>query len=42
MDQPEAHAIVARFRKGRPLIELYDSVLIPALTMAELDRQRRN
>jgi hypothetical protein len=40
MDQPEAHTIVAQFLKGRPLVELYDSVLIPALTMAGLDRHK--
>jgi predicted PurR-regulated permease PerM len=38
MDQPEAHAIVDRFLRDRPLLELYDSVLIPALTLAEQDR----
>ena len=30
MDQLEAQAIVDEFLKGRPLVELYDSVLIPA------------
>jgi predicted PurR-regulated permease PerM len=40
MDQLEAHTIVAQFLKGRPLIELYDSVLIPALSMAEQDRHK--
>jgi hypothetical protein len=40
MDQLEAHAIVGQFLKGRPLVELYDSVLIPALTMAEQDRHK--
>jgi hypothetical protein len=38
MDQSEARAIVDSFLKGRPLIELYDSVLIPALSLAEQDR----
>jgi|SRR5579863_518185 len=38
MDQSEARAIVESFLKGRPLIELYDSVLIPALSLAEQDR----
>ena len=38
MDQLEARTIVDSFLKGRPLIELYDSVLIPALTLAEQDR----
>jgi predicted PurR-regulated permease PerM len=40
MDQPEAHAIVDRFLKGRSLVELYDSVLIPALSLAEQDRHK--
>lgn len=40
MDQPEAHAIVDRFLKERPLVELYDSVLIPALSLAEQDRHK--
>jgi predicted PurR-regulated permease PerM len=40
MDQMEAHTIVAQFLKGRPLVELYDSVLIPALSMAEQDRHK--
>lgn len=40
MDQLEAHTIVGQFLKGRPLVELYDSVLIPALGMAELDRHK--
>jgi len=40
MDQPEAHAVVDRFLKGRPLVELYDSVLVPALSLAEQDRHK--
>jgi predicted PurR-regulated permease PerM len=40
MDQQEAHSIVSQFLKGRPLVELYDSVLIPALSMAEQDRHK--
>ncbi len=40
MDQSEAHTIVEQFMKVRPLIELYDSVLIPALSMAEQDRHK--
>jgi predicted PurR-regulated permease PerM len=40
MDQLEAQSIANRFLKGRPLIELYDSLLIPALTMAEHDRHK--
>jgi predicted PurR-regulated permease PerM len=39
-DQLEAHTIVDEFLKGRPLVELYDSVLIPALSMAEQDRHK--
>jgi hypothetical protein len=40
MDQPEAHAIVSRFLKEQSLVELYDSVLIPALSLAEQDRHK--
>ncbi len=40
MDQPEAHVIVDRFLKEKPLVELYDSVLIPALSLAEQDRHK--
>jgi hypothetical protein len=40
MDQVEAHTIVGESFKGRPLVELYDSVLIPALSMAEQDRHK--
>jgi predicted PurR-regulated permease PerM len=40
MDQLEAHTIVGQFLKVRPLVELYDSVLIPALGMAEQDRHK--
>jgi predicted PurR-regulated permease PerM len=40
MDQLEAHSIVGQFLKGKRLVELYDSVLIPALTMAEQDRHK--
>ena len=40
MDQLEAHTIVSQFLKGRHLLELYDSVLIPALSMAEQDRHK--
>jgi predicted PurR-regulated permease PerM len=40
MDQMEAHTIVVEFLKGRPLVELYDSVLVPALSMAEQDRHK--
>jgi predicted PurR-regulated permease PerM len=40
MDQTEARSVVDEFLKAHSLIELYDSVLIPALTMAEQDRHR--
>lgn len=40
MDQLEARAIVDRFLKDKPLVELYDSVLIPALSLAEQDRHK--
>ena len=40
MDQLEAHTVVDQFLKGRPLVELYDAVLIPALSMAEQDRHK--
>ncbi len=38
MDQLEARAVVDSFLKERSLVDLYDSVLIPALTLAEQDR----
>lgn len=40
MDQLEAEGIVSHFMKGKSLVELYDSVLIPALSMAEQDRHK--
>ncbi len=40
MDQLEARTIVDQFAKGKPLVELYDAVLIPALSMAEQDRHQ--
>jgi predicted PurR-regulated permease PerM len=40
MDQKEAHTIADRFLEGKPLVELYDSVLIPALSLAEQDRHQ--
>jgi predicted PurR-regulated permease PerM len=40
MDQAEAQSVIDLFLKEHPLIELYDSVLIPALTLAEQDRHR--
>ena len=40
MDQLEAQSIATQFLKGRPLVEMYDELLIPALTMAEQDRHK--
>jgi hypothetical protein len=40
MDQLEAQSIVSHALSEKPLIELYDSVLIPALNMAEQDRHK--
>jgi predicted PurR-regulated permease PerM len=40
MDQLEAQTLVGQFLKGKSLVELYDSVLIPALSMAEQDRHK--
>ena len=40
MDQSEAHAIVDRCLKEKSLVELYDSVLLPALSLAEQDRHK--
>jgi predicted PurR-regulated permease PerM len=40
MDQREAHAIANRFLETKPLVELYDSVLIPALALVEQDRHQ--
>jgi predicted PurR-regulated permease PerM len=38
MDQQEARAVANRFLEGKSLVELYDSVLIPALALVEQDR----
>jgi hypothetical protein len=40
MDQLEAQSIVSQALKEKSLIEFYDSVLIPALNMAEQDRHK--
>jgi predicted PurR-regulated permease PerM len=40
MDQHEAHAVATRFLEGKSLLELYDSVLIPALSLVEQDRHQ--
>ena len=42
MDQHEARAVANRFLDGKPLVELYDSVLIPALALVEQDRHQGN
>ncbi|WP_260735963.1 AI-2E family transporter [Tunturiibacter lichenicola] len=42
MDQREAHAIATQFLEGKPLVELYDAVLIPALSLVEQDRHQGN
>jgi hypothetical protein len=42
MDQREAHAIANQFLEGKPLVELYDAVLIPALSLVEQDRHQGN
>lgn len=40
MDQEEARAVVDLFLKDHTLADLYDQVLIPAMSMAEQDRHR--
>ena len=40
MDQNEAHSIADRFLDKRPLIDFYDTVLLPALGLVEQDRHR--
>jgi predicted PurR-regulated permease PerM len=40
MDQLEAYAVAGQFLEGRTLVDLYDAVLIPALSMAEQDRHK--
>jgi predicted PurR-regulated permease PerM len=40
MDQNEAHSIADRFLSKRPLMDFYDTVLLPALGMVEQDRHR--
>ena len=40
MDQNEAHSIADRFLIERPLIDFYDSVLLPALGLVEQDRHK--
>ncbi len=38
LDQREALGIVETYLKDKPLVELYDQVIVPALAMAEQDR----
>src|SRR5580704_3344646 len=40
MDEHEARAVVDQFKKGKSLAEVYDAVIIPAITMAEQDRHK--
>jgi predicted PurR-regulated permease PerM len=40
MDNQDANLVVDAFLKDNTLAQLYDSVLVPALTMAEQDRHR--
>lgn len=40
LDQHEAKAVIDAFLKEHPLIQLYDDVMIPALSMAEEDRHK--
>ncbi len=40
MNQLEARAVIETFLKDRPVIQLYDEVVIPALSMAEEDRHK--
>jgi predicted PurR-regulated permease PerM len=40
LDQEDARTIATTFLKGHTLVQLYDEVLIPALTLAEQDRHK--
>lgn len=40
LDREEVQGVVEMFLKQHTLLELYDSVLVPALTMAEQDRHK--
>ena len=40
MDQVEAHLIADSFLEGKQLVELYDGVVLPALALAEQDRNK--
>ena len=40
MDQTEAHNIADKFLDGHRLVDLYDGVVLPALSLAEQDRHK--
>ena len=40
MDQTEAHHIADKFLEGHSLVDLYDNVVLPALSLAEQDRHK--
>ncbi len=40
MDQAEARAIADKFLETRPMADLYDTVVLPALALAEQDRHK--
>jgi predicted PurR-regulated permease PerM len=42
MDQKEARAVAKRFLEHKSIVELYDCVLIPALSLVEQDRHQGN
>jgi predicted PurR-regulated permease PerM len=42
MDHASARKIAGRYLEGRTLVELYDSVLLPALILAEQDKKKGN
>jgi hypothetical protein len=37
-DKSEAQAIAERYLEGKPLVDLYDNILVPALSLSEEDR----
>jgi predicted PurR-regulated permease PerM len=40
MDEQEARAVAEEYRSANSLLQLYDAVILPALTMAEQDRHK--
>ncbi len=40
MDQTEAWAVAESYLDGKPLVQLYDSVILPVLALAEEDRHK--